>query len=748
MTKRPWLVFLLFSLGMSALVYRSALWGDGMLAPLDLGPTLFQHFDHVDPNAGKIPENHHIIDQFTYDLPLQAAIYRSYHEGEIPWWDPWTYGGRPLLADAHVNGTDPIRLLCYAALPFELAYNWNIILRGMLTGLGMFLLLRFFEVGTTPAILLGLTYQFGGWFTLFFGHPWIQGSFVYYPFLWMVWIAGSRARFGWHDAVSALLCALVYHAGNLQSHTYLPIFALAFLAGLFWKDRARFSRAVVVVAFGGVVGALLATPVLANQIEFFLVGERGTAPDGNPFLRLLAIPFSFLAVHPWAVGTFRSLEVGKLFGLGGTSFMLFCGGAAFIAALAGLPRILRKQGTEGAVAATAVLCLLAFLVIIASPLAKLLYPRIAGMAGMAVMVLAGLALRESTMRPLLTAFWARRLAIVHVAWVVLASIIVIVAFPSVKDRIVAKVAAAGERNAGGLGNMEQRLAQVERLPAETTLLNPDAAAGLLATVLALLALGRTGSNVSSENLLLLALLFGLLATVSFHHRFRPLHDRTLWENLAAGGGAQKRGMDAAAGFLRIDESMLPLDEQVFPHAWAAFHRVHVVQGYSALQPRCLQWYPEDQPAIRSDWRADFTGDGRGRFLRTEGNSPARFRNPITGDAEPLEVVFETNNRMEIRPSVGRESKGFILTDTRYPGWRVERDGSGPEEEGYAFTRWNAIIRDGESYVLSYTPTTRPIWLPGIAAGILGLLSAAVRGSLPASRAAGLNLPTAMPSTDA
>lgn len=748
MTRHTWLLFLLLSLGISALLYRSALWGVAVLAPLDLGPTLFQHFDHVDPHAGKIPDNHHIIDQFTYDLPLQAAIYRAYHEGEIPWWDPWTYGGRPLLADAHVNGTDPIRLLCYAALPFELAYNWNLILRGMLTGLGMFLLLRFLDVGAVPAILLGLTYQFAGWFVLFFGHPWIQGSFVYYPFLWMVWMAGTRARFGAHDAVSALLCALVYYAGNLQSHTYLPIFALAFLAGLFWKDRTRFSRAVVVVAFGGIFGALLATPVLANQIEFFLVGERGTAPDGNPFLRLLAIPFSFLAVHPWAVGTFRSLEVGKLFGLGGTSFLLFCGGAAFVAALAGLPRLLKKQGNEGAVAATAVLCLLAFLVIIASPLAKLIYPRIVGMAGMAVMVLAGLALRESTMRPLLTALWARRLAMGHAAWVVLASILVLIAFPRVKDRIFAKVVAAGERNAGGLGNREQRFAQVERLPAESTLLNPDAVAGLLGTVLALLALGRVGSNVSSDKLLFLALLFGLLATVSFHHRFRPLHDRTLWENLAAGGAPQKRGMDVAAGFLRIDESMLPLDEQVFPHAWAAFHRVHVVQGYSALQPRCLQWYPEDQTAIPSDWKADFTGDGRGRFLRTEGDSPARFRNPITGDAEPLEVLFETNNRMEIRPSSGKESNGFILTDTRYPGWRSESDGSGPEAEGYAFTRWNPRIRDGESFVMTYAPTTRAIWLPGIAIGLAGLLFATLRGSLPLPRVEGAQSPTEVTSTDA
>lgn len=727
MTKRPWLVFLLLSLALSALVYRSALWGGGMLAPLDLGPTLFKHFDHVDPDAGRIPQNHHIIDQFTYDLPLQAAIHRAYAEGEIPWWDPWTYGGRPLLADAHVNGTDPIRLLCYLALPFETAYNWNIILRGMLTGLGMFLLLRHLGVGVAPSVLLGLTYQFAGWFTLFFGHPWIQGAFVYYPFLWMVWMRGCKGRFGLPDAGSAMLCALVYYAGNLQSHTYLPIFALAFLAGTYWGDRVAFRRAMVVVTFGGIAGALLAFPVLANQIEFFLVGERATAPAGNAFLRLLAIPFGLMAVHPWAVGTFRSLDVGKLFGIGGTSFLLFCGGAVLLIGLAGLPRLLKKRGSEGAVVITALLCLVVFFLIIASPLTKLLYPRIAGMAGMAVTVLAGLAIRECADRPLLPMLWARRLAAFHVAWVVLASLVVLAAFPMAKDRIIAKVAVAGERNAGGLGTPEQRLAQVERLPRETTLMNPDAVAGLLASTLALFALGRGGFRGETDKLLLLSLVFGLLATLSFHHRFRPLHDRVLWENLAAGGKAQRAGVAAAAGGLRIDESMLPLDAQVFPHAWAAFHRVHAVQGYSALQPRCLQWYPEGQPAVPADWRADFIGDGQGGFVPTPGTSPARFRNPVSGQAAGIRVLRESHNRLEIElPGTG-EAAGFIRTDTRFPGWRAGPVGIEPVEQDYAFTRWTIPARAGGTVVLDYQPTTRRYWLPGISAGCVLVLLCAIAG---------------------
>src|SRR4029077_15597114 len=120
--------FLLCSVLICLAVFRGAFWGSRILAPVDIAPTIFSKYRYVDPKAGNVPANHYIIDQLTYDLPLQHTIYEAYRQGEIPWWDPYTYAGRPLLADAHVNGTDPIRILCYLTLPFVSAYNWNLIL--------------------------------------------------------------------------------------------------------------------------------------------------------------------------------------------------------------------------------------------------------------------------------------------------------------------------------------------------------------------------------------------------------------------------------------------------------------------------------------------------------------------------------------------------------------------------------------------------------------------------------------------
>lgn len=720
--RRSLFIFLLASFLLTVLVYRGALVGTALLAPLDQGPTFFENFEYANPSAGRVPHNHYISDQFAYDLPLQAAIHKAYRDGEIPWWDPWTYGGRPLLADAHVNGTDPIRVLCNLLLPFELAYNWNIALRGILTGLGMFLLLRFLKVGSAVSTLIALSYQFAGWFTLFFGHPWIQGSFAYYPFLWIVWAAALGKRPGRHDALAAILVACIFASGNLQSHTYLPLFAFAFLLGSFFGDRARFARAFSVVAISGLLGALLTFPLLGNQLEFFLNSSRSITGDSRGILGLLAVPFSMISIHPWAAGTFRSLELGKLFGQGGIAFLLFFGGAGTVIAVAGLRRLFSSSESDRSFVFTSMACVVIYLIVIASPLNKILYPRMAGMAGMGLVVLTALACREWALKgPLLSMKWARRWTLIHLTWVVTASGVLLVAYPHAKNRITAKVFAAGVKNSGGLGTEELRLAQIERLPQESSLLNPEASIGLLATLLALFAMGRPLTDSSARRYCSASLFLGLVSCVAFHHRFRPMHDVAIWEKLREGGPAQRSAMQLTEGGKRIDESMLPLEDQVFPFAWAAFYRVHAVQGYSALQPNSFQTYPANQPPLADTWRADFTGDGKGGFIPSSGNGgPARFRDVRNGEGFPLEISGDSHNRMDLIYKGAASATGFIQTDTRYPGWHLSPQGSSPRSEGFAFSRWKLPMVSGDGLALVYEPSLRKYWSTALSIALIAL----------------------------
>ena len=145
--------------------YRKA-----MLAPLDLPAAAYPKYHFVDPQTTGVAANYGLNDQLIYDLPIQYTIHKAYRRGEIPWWDPYGFAGRPLLADAHINGTDPVRVAVYLLLPFELAYNWTQIIHFFLSGLGLFLLLRHWKFNPLVCLLLSFTYEFAGYFSHFFGY--------------------------------------------------------------------------------------------------------------------------------------------------------------------------------------------------------------------------------------------------------------------------------------------------------------------------------------------------------------------------------------------------------------------------------------------------------------------------------------------------------------------------------------------------------------------------------------------------
>lgn len=78
-------------------VFRGAIWGTAILAPLDIPATLYVKYRWVDPTLGTIPRNHYVIDMFDYDLPPTHLAYRSLAQGEFPWWDPTPAEGVPWL---------------------------------------------------------------------------------------------------------------------------------------------------------------------------------------------------------------------------------------------------------------------------------------------------------------------------------------------------------------------------------------------------------------------------------------------------------------------------------------------------------------------------------------------------------------------------------------------------------------------------------------------------------------------------
>jgi len=688
--------FAALSLLVCAIVFRGAMWGGTLLAPLDILPDAFLHYRFMDPEADGVPENHHIIDQITYDLPLQHLIYSAYRSGDIPWWDPYTYGGRPLLADAHINGTDPIRLLCYFTLPFELAYNWNLILKSLLTGVGMFLLLRHISVPFENAIPLSLAYQFAGCFAVFFGHPWIQGSFLYYPLLWLALDIGLTRGFWRSAAVASLLSAAIFYSGNLQSHLYLGLFFGGILIGVAASDSAILPRATGLLFLTGGTAVLLAAPVLLNQIEFYFLSTRAAAVSSWSWQDVLIGPCSLSAAYPWIFGTFKTIDLSKIVRSGSLGFVLFTGTSVTILAVVGIVHALRTFRSSPRWQTSSTVFVLGYFILVSTPVVHLLYTRSSALAVLAIVLLAGHGLQIVAKWDIAT---SRRFGI---ALLIAVSAFVICIHgglivysqwkPTITDAFLTRV----EANDSSLASRALRTLQVERFSDEVGLKNPEALASIVSAILLGIAAVASSHRVRRAACIA-AVSMAAFSAILFFSRYIPAQPIELWNALRQGGSAQKNviAMASPQGS-RVQEVTTKLQDFVFPNAMGALYRLHTVHGYSALQPVSMFRFPQNVPPAPSDWIADISSSNTGVVSLTHPIEKPGSRLRWDGPApRGVEISGETANTLSVVVQPGAAGK-LIRTDTYYPGWTVSSAANGVDASVKELPPCFSWIHIGES----------------------------------------------------
>jgi hypothetical protein len=664
-------IFCLVSGCLCLLAFPGALSGRTLLAPLDIFPNLFTHFFYMDPAATGIPDNHHIIDQATYDLPLQYRIHRSLREGVVPWWDPYTYGGRPLLADAHINGTDPIRLFCYLLLPFPLAYNLNLILKSFLVGLGAFLLLGHLGHRFLVSALLALCFQFSGCFALFFGHPWIQAACLYYPLLWICLdgLIKRPSRLRWLTA--PLLCGLIFYSGNLQSHSYLPLFLMAYIASYYRQGRADGRKALAYCCLGLIGGAGLAAPVLLNQLEFFLLSSRSVIPAGWSFLEIFRGPLSLTGAFPWLLGTFRTLDLSKAVGSGNLGFLLFIGTSPFIIAVIGSRTLFLAKKFPRPAERLAGFLVVGYLLILVTPLGNFFYTRLSPLACLGLVVLAAFSMADISSWE-----WRKKASLFPLvcgASLLLVGVWIgeLWAFHHFRDSIHSYFMEKAGTHASSVASAILRSHQVNSLPREVGWTNPEVLFSWCSLALLLIFLRRKGGPPFGSITLHFSVACSLAAVILFYVRFTPCQPIHLWERLREGGPAQQQAIQRVAeNFGRLYEDATNFQNQVFPNALACLYGVHVVQGYSALQPSSFNSLRVSQASFPDFWKADW------RILRDGSLQPYCF---WKGSAETCRLIWRgpeeraihiiAENPGHLRAEISPGPAGHLIrTDTFFPGW--------------------------------------------------------------------------------
>lgn len=649
---REILLYCFASLLLSVAVFGDALIGRSILAPVDIAPALWARFGHVDPQSNGIPMNHRIVDQLSYDLPMQWSIYHSYRRGEVPWWDPYTLCGRPLLADAHANASDPVRVLLYLAVPnFVVAYNWTLIVHHMVLGLGMFVLLRRFRSSISVSIGLALAFQMGGTFLAVFGHPWVTATLAWYPWLWAAWhTAWERKR--WWSWPATLAVAAIFFSGNLQSHAYLPVFGLCFAAGYSGASLQRWKGALFLLGTSGLVGAFIAAPVLGPELELFMNRGQGRgigSTGGQPWHGAL----EFAGLWPWTCGAFRTI------GLADGSFQLFAGVVTPLLAIIGARKSKDETAWTENVRRAALWCVAVNFLVVCTPLINIFYMRISGIGLMGIVILAAFGcvkIRELSSKA------SRRFAVGVLAFTIVIALgtaaVAYLLFPQIEPMIRERMVAHAEADAYlGMG-MRLRLAQVAAFPSEMGFLNPEIIIGLTTLLLGAAVFKRPA-------LLALLILLNAAGPALVARRSLPRPPVDQWERLLAGSEEQQALVSrVGAGRLRQGNAFDRQFGRFFPMQTAHFFGVHIFDGYSAIAPSSYALEPDFDPTLASDFLV--TDDAKIEVTNPNGNARFHWRD------HPEEIIATIPQGLnKVSVSFDRRSGGTLIrTDTFYPGWRA------------------------------------------------------------------------------
>jgi len=236
---------------------------------------------------------------------LWVSVVKSF---QLPLWNPFNYSGIPLLATLQSGVFYPPHAL-YFFLPFNMAWNWLIILHFALAGFATHLLLRYFHASVGASFLGGAIFMLSGY--LVSVHNLLPYLFAagWLPLAMIAFLRYFETRHPKHLVLSALFLAFQFCAGApemvLMSITVLSV--LAAFAPSFSPEAL--TRSPPFSARAGSLGLVLVLFLLLSSVQLlpFLELERQS-------IRAAGLPYEEAITWSFAWRDFIQFFVPDAFG--------------------------------------------------------------------------------------------------------------------------------------------------------------------------------------------------------------------------------------------------------------------------------------------------------------------------------------------------------------------------------------------------------------------------------------------------
>jgi hypothetical protein len=235
-------------------------------------------------------------DQADTFYPWQVALSSSLRDGDLPLWNPYSFGGVPFLTNGASGALYPPRVLLALLVSPSWAHDLFLIIHVFLSGFAMFALLKEFRTGFIAAVFAGLAWMFSSynfaWIQL--EHPMVVAAWLPVAVLFARRAVIHRSVASAVGAATALaLCALGTVALYAASVYAVAIgYAVLLAVRQFLVERVQADREWRLFLYPSLIGILAAGIPAATLLPTFLASRLSgrEPPSYEEFTEAWAVP--------------------------------------------------------------------------------------------------------------------------------------------------------------------------------------------------------------------------------------------------------------------------------------------------------------------------------------------------------------------------------------------------------------------------------------------------------------------------
>lgn len=211
-------------------------------------------------------------DHLAQFYPWLKAYSYSIKHLSFPFWTRYMQSGFPLMAEGQIGGYYPLNILLFFALPFNMAYNYSVVLHYIIGGVSIYLLTRRLGACEWGGTLAAIIFCFGSAYAGGFYNIITLKTLSWAPLVLLLFELFFENRKPFFIIAAGIIFGMQLLAGFIQMAVYCWIFyAVYFL----YKTR-NLKQGLYLILFSS-VAFLLFMPQLLLTYKLVAVSSRTTA---------------------------------------------------------------------------------------------------------------------------------------------------------------------------------------------------------------------------------------------------------------------------------------------------------------------------------------------------------------------------------------------------------------------------------------------------------------------------------------